>query len=140
MKKRLLWGMILFPLLVSCLDVNLPNVNGMWQLKTIQDENGQTQKVDTVFFSFQRQAIFCCTILNGDTSNYAYPTLIVYGYIDFPVKDKLHIQLDKMYDEPLLYQEVLLWEGIQTEYDIVRLSSKELILRQDEKRYNFVKF
>ncbi|MCL1937136.1 MAG: lipocalin-like domain-containing protein [Candidatus Azobacteroides sp.] len=139
MKKCLLLGIILIPFLISCLDANLPNVNGMWQLKTIQDENGETQKVDTIFYSFQRQAIFSCTILNGDTSNYSDPTVIVYGYIDFPAKDKLHIQLDKMY-ENLPYQEMVLWKGMQTEYDIVRLSSKELILRQDEKKYNFVKF
>lgn len=139
MKKRLLWGILLIPLLAACVDGNLPNVNGMWQLKTIQDENGNTQKVDTVFFSFQRQAIFSCTILNGDTTIFPDPTAIVYGYIDFPVKDKLHIQLDKMY-EGQYYRELLLWEGMQTEFDIVRLSSKELILRQEERRYNFVKF
>jgi len=138
MKKHLLWGIILIPFFVSCLDVNLPNVNGMWQLKTIQDENGETQKVDTVFYCFQRQAIFSCTILKGDTSNYSDPTLIVYGYIDFPVKDKIHIQLDKMYEG--LYEEILLWKGMQTEYDIIRLNSKEMILGQDDKKYTFIKF
>jgi hypothetical protein len=107
----------------------------MWQLKTIQDENKNIQKVDTIFYSFQRQAIFSYTILTGTSSDLP----VIYGYVDFPAKDKLHIQLDRMYEQTS-EPDRMLWKGMQTEYDILKLTSKEMILEQEGKLFNFIKF
>jgi hypothetical protein len=141
MKKQWLWGILLVPLLISCLDFDLPRVNGMWQLKTIQDENANVQVVDTIYYSFQRQAIFSYTILNGDISK-PYSTVVIHGYVDFPDQDKLHIQIDKLIAPGYLayLEDKILWNGMETDYDIVKLNSKEMILGQNGKLYKFIKF
>ncbi|GHT04089.1 hypothetical protein FACS189423_06250 [Bacteroidia bacterium] len=136
MKKRWFPGIVGLLFLISCLDPDLPHINGMWQLKTIADEGGNVQTVDTAFYSFQRQALFSYTLLNGNM-NLPEPTQIVYGYIDFPAENKLHIQIDaNQYD--LLF--LLPWHDQQVTYDILKLNSKELILGQDGTHYNFIKF
>jgi hypothetical protein len=110
----------------------------MWQLKTIQSSNNEIQTVDTVYYSFQRQCIFSYTLLNGDTSK-PNSTVVIYGFIDFPAENKLHIQIDKgmQYDYQISR---LLWKGAEITYDIVKLNSKELILEEKGTRYNFINF
>jgi hypothetical protein len=136
MKKRLFPGICLFLLLISCLDSDLPSVNGMWQLKSIVDEGGNSQTVDTVYYSFQRQALFSYTLLNGNR-NMPDPTEILFGYIDFPAENKLHIQIEEHYKDLLF---LLPWHDQQVTYDILKLNSKEMILGQDGVLYNFIKF
>ncbi|MDR0682252.1 MAG: lipocalin-like domain-containing protein [Dysgonamonadaceae bacterium] len=121
----------------SCLDFNLPNVNGMWQLKTIQDENENIQTVDTIFYSFQRQAIFSYTILQ-EKENEAETSILIYGFIDFPDNDQLHIQLDEKQKN---LAHLLIWEGkSDVTYNIVKLDSKKMVLFNDGKTYNFIKY
>jgi hypothetical protein len=136
MQKYGFFGCLLLLIFASCLDPELPHINGMWQLKTITDSNNQISSVDTIYYSFQRQAIFSYTIINNNSD--APQTTIIYGYIDFPDDDKLHILLDKSYQNK--YDKLLLWKGIETAYDIVKLNSKDMILKQDDKTYHFIKF
>jgi hypothetical protein len=139
MKNSWFGGLIVFLLLTSCLDPDLPNVNGMWQLKTIQEKDDTVWMVDTIYYSFQRQALFAYTILNSDTAQ-TNPTDIIYGFVDFPGKEELHIQIDKKYTNNQIAIDRLLWKDIHTTYTILKLNSKEMILGQDEKKYNFIKF
>jgi hypothetical protein len=127
MEKRWIFLIVILFCFSSCLDFDLPNVNGMWQLKTIQDENENTQTVDTLFYSFQRQAIFSCTILK-EKENEAATSIVIYGFIDFPDNNQLHIQLDEKEGE------------IDITYNIVELDSKKMVLFNDGKTYNFVKY
>ncbi|GHT42294.1 hypothetical protein FACS189437_10130 [Bacteroidia bacterium] len=138
MKKRWFPGIFLFFFLVSCLDPDLPHINGMWQLKTIVDEKGNVQAVDTIYYSFQRQAVFSYTVLNANPAN-PDPTELFYGYIDFPAENKLHILIDEKYIWEASLA-LMLWHDRQTTYDILKLNSKELILGQDGTQYNFIKF
>ncbi|MDR0864699.1 MAG: lipocalin-like domain-containing protein [Candidatus Symbiothrix sp.] len=138
MKNYLFGGILILAFLTACQDADLPKVNGMWQLKTIQEKDHTTQAVDTVYFSFQRQAIFSYTLLNGDTSK-PNSTVIIYGYVDFPAENKMHIQLDKNNLNGYHTSRVL-WKGEQVTYDILKLNSKELILGQEGTRYHFIKF
>lgn len=126
------------PFFSSCLDSDLPNVDGMWQLKTIQDENGNSRAVDTIFYSFQRQKIFSYTLLTKNAIDQDIAR-VFYGYVYFPAEDTLHIQLDKSYDRPDIH-DLLLWKGSEAKYNIIKLSSKELILKQDQETYSLKKF
>jgi hypothetical protein len=142
MKKRWFFLIITSLCLSSCLDFDLPNVNGMWQLKTIQDENETIQTIDTVFYSFQRQAIFSYTILY-EKEKKAAPTEVIYGYVEFPNSNQLHILLDEKeiakYGKTL-NEKLWFWEGeTNVTYDIVKLDSKKMVLFNGGKTYNFIK-
>lgn len=118
-----------------CSDGDKPAINGMWQLKTI--ENGlHVQPVDTVFYSFQRQSIFSYTLLQEKESLPATYT-VIYGFIDFPDDNHLHIRLDKNH-----YRQAscVLWKDTSVVYDIIRLDAKYLTLSQNGIFYHFNKY
>jgi hypothetical protein len=135
MKKLACWGILPLLLLVSCLDPDLPHINGMWQLKSIANANGSIEPVDTVYYSFQRQAIFSYTITDGSGD----PVNPFFGYIDFPANDKVHIELDPQF-EWVEFPPSLQWDGIHVTYNILKINSKELILGKEGVNYNFIKF
>jgi hypothetical protein len=125
----------------ACCDGDRPEINGMWQLKTIQDENRNSQIQDTIFYSFQRQSIFSYTQLHEKEGQPSRST-IVYGYIDFPDNNHLHILLDKIHKQ----YDLLPWNwgkefpSNDVTYDLIKLDSKKLILFHDGKTYNFIKY
>jgi hypothetical protein len=130
--------MITLLCLSSCVDFDLPNINGMWQLKTIQDENAHVQAIDTIFYGFQRQAIFSYTLLH-EKEKTAATAEVIYGYVEFPDSKQLHIQLDEK--ENWKKNVLWLWEGENNViYDIVKLDSKKMVLSRNNKTYNFVKY
>jgi hypothetical protein len=137
MKRYWIFGLILLRILTACSDSEFSDINGMWQLNTISNKSNNIQVVDTIYYSFQHHSIFSYTILNGDKAQ-TDPTVVIYGYADFPEKNKLHIQLDKgfFYNHP----ELLLWEGTETTYNLLQLSGKKMVLEQDENIYHFTKF
>lgn len=135
--KKILLGIIFLALFTACDDGDMPGIDGMWQLKTIEDTaTHQTQPVDTIYFAFQRQAIFSYTVLHEKENKPATATYI-YGYIDFPDNDHLHIQLDKSYESR---KGDVLWKDTSVTYDIIQLNSKHLILSQNGSVYYFNKF
>jgi hypothetical protein len=134
---------VLIAVFQACSDGDRPEINGMWQLKTIQEENQNAQTVDTVFYSFQRQSIFSYTLLYEQEGK-ASTTVVIYGYIDFPEQNRLHIQADK---DSRYYENALLpwnWGKEKPEndvtYDIIKLDSKKLVLFHDGKTYHFIKY
>jgi hypothetical protein len=140
--KQIFLAVAIFLFFNACSDGDRPEINGMWQLKTIQNVNKNSQTVDTIFYSFQRQAIFSYTILmeeEGRPATYS----ILYGYIDFPEEDQLHILLDKNYNGNA---KLLPWnwdvENVTNDvtYDIIKLDSKSLILFNNNKTYHFIKY
>ena len=140
MKKILfLAGFCLLIFYACFVDTSLPNVNGMWQLKTVQSGDGCVQTIDSVYYSFQRQTIFAYTLLFKDNDNID-KAHVLYGYAYFPEEGKMNIQLDKIYSE---YQfDRLPWINMDVHFDIVKLNSKEMILfsESERKTYNFIKF
>ena len=135
MNGKIWGGMIALLFFISCNDPDLPNVNGMWQLKTIEDENHVISQVDTIFYSFQRQAIFAYTILY-EKENEAPTADVLYGYVNFPSDKQMILQLDKRY-HPLKHR--TLWNDTIITYDILQLSAKKMVLSEDNKIYSFVK-
>ena len=134
-KYLLLIGFVIL-FFTACLDTNLPNVNGMWQLKHIESEDGNIQSVDTIYYSFQRQAVFSYTELYEGNPSTAQ---VLYGFVYFPEDKKIHIQMDKGYTEAHCISS-LIWRGTNVTYDILKLNSKEMILFSEGKTYKFIKF
>ena len=135
MNGKIWGGMIVLLFFISCNDSDLPNVNGMWQLKTIEDENHVISPIDTIFYSFQRQAIFAYTILQ-EKENAAATAEVLYGYVDFPSDKKMIIQLDNRYH---VIQSKTFWNDTIVTYDILRLDAKKMVLSEDNKIYSFIK-
>ena len=136
MKKHVLLSILLICFLVSCIDWNLPNVDGMWQLKTIEDKTGHIQTVDTIYYSFQAQRLFTVTQLNVGPMQFE-PILILYGYVDFPAKDRMFIDLDT---SGVGWFSLLPWRLNDVTYFIRKLTSKEMILENVGDIYRFIKF
>jgi len=122
---------------IACTEENTHSINGMWQLKTVQDESGGAiSTVDTIFFAFQRSVIFSYTIIYEEEGEPA-TTEIIYGYDDFSSGNKLHILIDDNYDWriPLLF-----WNSKEVTFDVLEMTTRKLTLRWDGKVYKFDKF
>jgi hypothetical protein len=140
MKKLACWGIIVPLLIIACTDEKIRGVEGMWQLKTIT-ENGIVSPVDTVFYSFQlKQEGFTYTILQ-ESSNTPEQTSVFFGYVDFPSQNQMHIVLDQIHSDGWA-ETVILWHDREVTYDILKLTSKEMILKQKDREalYSFIKF
>jgi len=136
MNRHGLLSILLVVFFVSCINSDLPNVDGMWQLKTIEDKSGRIQTVDTIFYSFQSQHFFSFTQLNAGTTQFE-PVFIMYGYVCFPDKDRMLIQLDP--DHGGLFP-LMPWNLERTIYFIRKLTSKEMVLENEGDIYRFIKF
>jgi len=128
---------------ISCSMDENRGVEGLWQLKTIT-ENGIDLPVDTIFYSFQlKQEGFAYTIVH-ESWNTPEQTKVFYGYVGFPSKNQLHIQMDSETEEfwSKIYKEELIWRDTQVTYDILKLNCKEMILKQtgQEVQCKFIKF
>ncbi|GHV09699.1 hypothetical protein FACS1894162_0840 [Bacteroidia bacterium] len=136
--KKLSWtGIVSFVFLISCDNYDFNKMSGMWQLKSVQEANGSIQVVDTIFYSFQNNAFFSCTIVNPQTD--FYESMVFYGYLDFPSEKKLHIELDSQYNDPGTL-DLFPWKAIEVTYDIVKQTRNELVLKQDPTMYYFIRF
>jgi len=91
--KRVLFFYLLLPVLVlSCDKIDQYKsykLDGMWQLKTVQDMEGNKIHVDTIYYSFQRETIFSFTVLSNPKSAF-----VIYGYADMPSGNKVHVLID----------------------------------------------
>jgi len=140
MKKGLLYIILSMFILAACDNYKSYPLDGMWQLKTVQDMNGNENKVDTVFYSFHREVMFSVTILvNPKFSTYPF-----YGYMDMPSDNKLHLLLNNSADEN--YVEWFLsfsgWSSADLTFDIKEYNSKNLVLFDsgNGKTYTLKKF
>ncbi|MDR1763823.1 MAG: hypothetical protein LBR64_07745 [Dysgonamonadaceae bacterium] len=127
---------LLFVLLAcfACNEEDTCSINGFWQLKTIETEGVEPAKIDTVFLGFQRGAIFSYTILH-ERENEPSTSDILFGYIDFPTADCLHLLMDGNYDTGMM-----LWKDREITFDVLKLSTKQLILKNEKTVYNFEKY
>ncbi|MDL2323448.1 lipocalin-like domain-containing protein [Bacteroidales bacterium OttesenSCG-928-A17] len=128
-----IWALCAF----SCVDNDIPNTNGMWQLKTIEDKEGIIHPVDTIYYSFQRQCVFSYTSLEKNELGHE-KAWVRYGYVDFPNDKLMHIKMDQGNDEATLNS--LPWKGMEVEYEILHLSSKKMTLGFEGETYSFIKF
>ena len=153
------WGLfILIPLIFSCTDPSLPNIDGMWQLKTVENTEGK-HPVDTIFYSFQHQRLFSVTVLNADYTRLWSPndpTVVFSGYTHFSADNQLTLDLN---NPGVLYESNTIdhkkgddWKFIpwatpnreksSATLKIEKHTSKQLILRHDDTNttYSFIRF
>ena len=153
--KKNLFGSVLSILsilsLVSCDKIsqqadNYKNyrLDGMWQLKTVKDSNGNETRVDTVFYSFQREVIFSFTVTE-DNSKSAIPPR--YGYVDMPSGNQVHVLMANCYNPDFAgYIETFLslsgWSSADITFDIKTSDKTNLVLFDKEtgKTYTLKKF
>jgi len=151
MKKILLFGILSLLLLASCDNTksyefsvdNYKNykMDGMWQLKTVQDTNGSETQVDTVFYSFHREVIFSFTFLDSPQ----YATYPFYGYIDMLSDNKVHVLMTGISTEPErieLFLSLSGWSSADVIFDIKEYNNKNLVLFDsgNGKTYTLKKF
>ncbi|MDH6316381.1 hypothetical protein M2459_002048 [Parabacteroides sp. PF5-5] len=131
------WGIILLATLLfySCSDNDLPKVDGMWQLKSVESATG-TQKVDTIYYSFTHKAVFAYTLLRQSAKPES--SSVLHGYVLFPDDKTMSLEMDAKHDNLNfdLYPRI---EKTRT-YGILHLSSKKMTLTHDDETYHFVKF
>lgn len=136
MKSQFYLCFFLLVFVVSCVDRDIPNMNGMWQLKTIEGVDNSIRPVDTIYYSFQRQRIFSYTILKTNEIGHE-EAWVAYGYVDYPDSERMRIVMDKAYEGAI---SALLWKDMEVEYEILHLGSKKMVLGYQGERYSFVKF
>jgi len=137
MKTHGLLSILLICILVSCINRNWPDIDGIWQLKTIESKSSPVQTVDTIYYSFQAQRLFAFTQLNGSPMQFE-STFILHGYVDFPAKDRILIHIDLSKEA---YFSRLPWHSGNVSYFIQKLTRKEMILENEGGDiYRFIKF
>jgi len=141
MKKRLLYIVLLLLLFTACDKYKNYRLDGMWQLKTVVDVNGNENKVDTVFYSFQREVMFSVTILENPEFAKFPP---FYGYMDMLSDNKIHLVINNSADESNVAWFLSLsgWSAADVTFDIKEYNGKNLVLFDsgNGKTYTFKKF
>ena len=142
MKKILFFYLLLPTLMLSCDRDQYRNykLDGMWQLKTVQDMDGNKTHVDTIYYSFQRKTIFSFTVLNDPKS-----ASVIYGYVDMPSDDKVHILIDNRSSGSDNFQRFLSlsgWSSSDVIFDIKKYNKSNLVLFDsgNGKTYTLKKF
>lgn len=129
--KKFILSIIVFLSLLSCDDSD-SGINGMWQLKSVTNAYGETNKVDSIFYSFQEKAIFTFTVLKNENA-----ANIVYGYSKFLSDDKLSIWIN----ENNLSEEFLKlsgWADYEETFIIDKFDSKSLILTSEANKKKYI--
>ena len=113
----------------------------MWQLKTVEDVDGNVTQVDTVYYSFQREAVFSFTMLKNPKQALA----VIYGYVDMPSDNKVHVLIDHKSagnDDFRWFLSLSGWSSHDVVFDIKRYNNTDLVLFDsgDGKTYTLKKF
>ncbi len=141
MKKGLFLVLLLcFIGVYSCSDDIGHQINGQWQLKTV-DENGVSTKVDTIFYSFQRGSIFSFTTLVNENEAW-----ISYGYVNVLSDNQLLISMDTTKNADGNYQiithnfkELSGWNNLYNTFMVESIDGKNMVLSSEGKIYSFKK-
>ena len=143
MKKVLFFYLLLPVLILSCDGIDQYKsykLDGMWQLKTVQDIDGNKIHVDTVYYSFQRETIFSFTVLNNSKS-----ASVIYGYVDMPSDDKVHVLIDDKSSGDDNFKRFLSlsgWSAADVVFNIKKYNKSNLVLFDsgNGKTYTLKKF
>ena len=143
MKKVLFFYLLLPALMLSCDQIDQYRnykLDGMWQLKTVQDMDGNEIHVDTIYYSFQREAVFSFTVLNNPQSAF-----VIYGYTDIPSDDKVHVLIDNKSSGDDNFERFLSfsgWSSADVVFNIKKYNKSNLVLFDsgNGKTYTLKKF
>ncbi len=117
--------------MVACSDED-SQITGKWQLRQYEYPNGDVQKVDSVFYNFQKGTFSAICINNSggyDTFFGRYALL----------SDKISINLLDGY-EGETFEKYLNWEDGVRVFTIINLTSKQLLLGYNDSLSVFRKY
>lgn len=134
--------------LVSCDDLFTQSkgiqkdFDGKWQLKYMEDEDGNISKVDTVYYNFQNNLFDYQMYLTKDS------ILGVFGHCVYSGDTEITITLDgyayrmNYYKYPAGYDflPVVGWNDTNRTYKIEQITGSELRLTYENIKYVFCKF
>jgi hypothetical protein len=115
--------------------------DGMWQLKTVQDVDGNLSNVDTIYYSFQREVLFALTVL-ANPKQVEYP---FYGYVEILSDNKMRLTADNKNDNDYrmkLFLEYSGWSSLSVDFDVIKYNKSDLVLFDgaNGKTYTLKKF
>jgi len=140
MKHTLIFLLIAF--FYSCSDDTSHQLNGQWQLKTIEYPDGNTSRVDTIYYSFQKQTVFAFThLINPEAASLSY------GYLDFPSDSEVCISMDTQKDNEGNFiniindfLEISGWNDYSQTFNIQKVNGSNLVLIHNDTIYSFKRF
>lgn len=116
---------------VSCMNGGDSPWVGRWQLREYQYPDGTVQKVDSVFYGFQKGSFIA--VYMGTDGKYRS----MYGYYDDSVEDSLIIDLWSPNVNDATYKKWFGWEDEQRSFRVVSLTSKRMKLDYKDTVYVF---
>lgn len=116
---------------LSCSKDDDDKLDGKWQLRQMEVD-GQTIRVDTVFYNFQ-SSLFQYQIVLPATDNVRH----CYGFKEWDGEKRLQLTLT---DIPSGFLSATEWNSAKEYFTIEKLTNSQLILIRDDKRYVFRKF
>ncbi len=121
--------------LSSCSDDIPYKLNGMWQLKTVEDASGAVLRVDSVYYCFQMEATFAYTVRRNENSSSTYS-----GYLSFPSEEEVTITIEEKDRNGFLAASD--WNDYIETFTVRRVDGSRLVLYSDTRQriYSFQKF
>ncbi len=102
------------------------NLDGFWKVMSVELPNKTSIAVDSQFYGFERKYVFSFTRLVS-----ANDAAISYGYVDYPEKGKVHIEMDKNHVE-VDFAAKSKWKNTEATFTIKTLSGNQLILEKGD--------
>ena len=141
MRKLVLIFPIFILFVAACSDDIDSKINGMWQLKTVE-ENGTISNVDTVFFGIQGGAVFSFTLLMPNDP--LIESIQSYGYASFPSENEMMISMDTSKFENGYFINISGdflkysgWDKYCMTFDVKQIDSKYLVISERNRTYSF---
>ena len=122
--------LLVFIFHLSCDDISTSELDGKWQLKTVE-KNGVETPVDTVWYNFQSESVFSMQIYIPQQDTF----LLLIG-MRTQLENSLSIGL--VSESYINYSD---WNSVNRDFTIIEVNRKKLILRSEEGyTYSFIKF
>ena len=129
--KKYCFIFLVFIYLASCDDISRSEIEGKWQLKTVE-KAGMEITVDTVWYNFQSKSIFQYQFFISQQDTF----MLLPGVVKSNQVNILHLEL--ITNEHLDQTD---WHGINRSFTIEKLDKKNLILVGEEGySYSFIRF
>jgi hypothetical protein len=121
----------------ACSDEISHKVEGYWKLQQVVSPDGDIQKVDTIFYGFQKQTAFSFTVLVSPDAMYQY---YAYGYLYFPESNKIRIKMELNSDNLDAFLQYSGWSSSDETFLIDINGNKMRLVDSKERTFYFIKY
>jgi hypothetical protein len=109
-------------------------LEGKWQLREVS-VNGQTEKIDTVFYNFQT-SLFMYQLYDKATNSYSH----IYGFKTLEEPGRLLLEMNSPAESIPAFLLKTDWESKAKDFRIEKVSGSRLVLSSEDKHYIFRRF